>query len=416
MPERLLLFLGAATYKAGAFLAAAARLGLEVVVASDRPQALAGLNPQGHLTVDFRRPEEAAASARRFHRRHPIAAVAAADDDGALPAATAAEALGLATSPAAAVAAALSKLATREALARAGLPCPWFRPCRLDADPAALAEHLAFPCVVKPLDLSASRGVIRADDAADLAAAFRRLRRILGSRGAEILVEGFLPGREVAVEGLLTGGRLRVLALFDKPDPLDGPFFEETIYVTPSRLGAGAQEEIADAARRGAAALGLTRGPVHAELRFGDRGAWVLEIAPRSIGGLCSRVLRFAAVAAAPACEEITLEELILRHALGLDVGGFERQRRAAGVMMIPVPRAGTLHRVGGLESAAEVAAVEEVRITAVRGQEIAPPPEGSRYLGFIFARAAEPAVVEAALKAAHERLEIDIRQGAGNG
>jgi biotin carboxylase len=263
--------------------------------------------------------------------------------------------------------------------------------------------------VLKPLALSASRGVIRADDPGEFVAAFRRIAAILESvemslpeearRG--LLAEEFIPGREVALEGLLVGGTLHVLALFDKPDPLDGPFFEETIYVTPSRLDEPAQVRIAATTREACAALGLTEGPIHAELRLNERGPFVLEIAARSIGGLCSRTLTFGT--------GLSLEELILCHALGRPLESLERERRAAGVMMIPIPRAGRLVAVRGVDEARAVPDVEDVAITMHPGQDVVPLPEGWQYLGFIFARAATPAAVEQALRLAHARLHFVI-------
>jgi biotin carboxylase len=257
--------------------------------------------------------------------------------------------------------------------------------------------------------LSASRGVIRANDPGEFVTAFERIAAILarpdaappeGARRA-LLVEEFVPGREIALEGLLVGGSLHVLAIFDKPDPLDGPFFEETIYVTPSRLPAATQARVSVVTRDACSALGLTEGPIHAELRIHDRGPFVLEVAARSIGGLCARTLTFGT--------GLSLEELILCHALGRPLESLERERRAAGVMMIPIPRAGHLVSVSGAEEATAVEAVEDVVITMHPGQEVVPLPEGWQYLGFIFARAETPAVVERALREAHGRLRIDI-------
>ncbi|HSD28965.1 MAG TPA: ATP-grasp domain-containing protein, partial [Vicinamibacteria bacterium] len=211
----------------------------------------------------------------------------------------------------------------------------------------------------------------------------------------------FIPGREVALEGLLVGGELHVLALFDKPDPLDGPYFEETIYVTPSRLSPDVQLAIAAEARWAARALGLAEGPVHAELRVNDEGPWMIELAARTIGGLCSRTLRFGA--------GLSLEELVIRHALGIELDSLERERQPAGVMMIPIPRAGVLRAVRGREAALAVPGIEEATISAHVGQELVPLPEGSRYLGFLLARADSPEAVEEALRAAHRRLDFDI-------
>ncbi|MGH7345448.1 MAG: ATP-grasp domain-containing protein, partial [Candidatus Rokuibacteriota bacterium] len=309
-----------------------------------------------------------------------------------------------------AVTTARDKHAMRRRLAEAGVPVPRFRLVRLADDPAARAAEVEYPCVLKPLMLSASRGVIRANDPREFVTAFRRISAILETaEGASLpdearralLVEEFIPGREVALEGLLTGGTLHVLAIFDKPDPLDGPFFEETIYVTPSRLPASAQARIGAVARDACAALELTEGPIHAELRLNERGPFVLEVAARSIGGLCSRTLTFGT--------GLSLEELILGHALGRPLESLERERRAAGVMMIPIPRAGRLATVHGVDEATAVEGVEEVAITMHPGQDAVPLPEGWQYLGFIFARADTPDAVEQALRQAHARLRVVI-------
>ncbi len=408
--HRLLLLMTTTTYRVSAFLEAARRLDVSVVVGSDREQALAAANPAGHLTLDFLAPEKATDAIVRFAKQYPIQAVVAADDDGAILAAMAAAALGLPHNAVDAVAAARNKHRMREVLADAGVPSPRSELVSIDEDPHDVARRVVFPCVVKPLFLSASRGVIRADDPAQFAGAFRRLTAILrrsevaaegGPLAQQILVETFIPGIEVALEGLLSEGKLRVLALFDKPDPLEGPFFEETIYVTPSRLPAPLQQAIAVCTEDAVRALGLQRGPVHAELRLNDQGPWVLEIAPRSIGGLCSRALRFG--------EGISLEELILRDAVGLEVVSLEREKQAAGVMMIPIPQAGILREVRGQDEARRVPGIDEIRITIPVGQEVVPLPEGTRYLGFIFARDETPDRVEVALRGAHRRLTFHI-------
>jgi biotin carboxylase len=405
---RLLLLMTTTTYKAGAFLAAAQRIGVEVVVGTDRPQVLGSLHPAGNLTLPFTAPEEAVRRAIAFARTTPIRAVIAADDDGAVLAARLAQALGLRHNPVHAVQAATDKRIARVALRAAGLPVPMFRSFEPGLDPEAMAAQVSYPCVVKPLHLSASRGVIRADDAAEFVRAVFRLRRILAdpelgmAESASILVEDYIPGEEVAVEGLLEAGRFRGLAIFDKPDPLVGPFFQETIYVTPSRHPAAVQAAVVATTARALEAIGLRSGPVHAEVRFNPSGTWLLEAAPRTIGGLCARTLRFGE-------GDVSLEELVLRHALGLETHHLEREARAAGVLMIPIPRAGILRGVQGLDAARAVADVEEIHITVPRGQRVVPPPEGGRYLGFIFARAATPDAVEEALRTSHGRLGIEI-------
>ena len=330
-------------------------------------------------------------------------------------AAAIAGALGLPHNPLEAAAAARHKGRMRERLALGGAPSPRHRVYPLRGGPETPAREASYPCVLKPTVLSASRGVIRADGPDQFHEAWRRLAGIRGQpdvrrRGepeaSEVLVEDFVPGAEVALEGLLTDGELRTLALFDKPGASDGPFFEETIYVTPSRLPANAQSAIRDAAANGARALGLREGPIHAELRWNEAGAWILEIAARSIGGLCARTLRFGA--------GVSLEELVLRHALGREIPEPDAGR-AAGVMMIPIPSAGTLEEVRGVDRARAVEGIVEVTISAHRGQTLVPLPEGSRYLGFIFSRAADPAAAESALRAAHERLEVRIARGSAS-
>ena len=396
----MLLVLPSATYRAPDFIEAAARLGAEVVVGSEHRQALSHSMGDRAVVLTLSRPERAA---EQIEKVAPLDAIVAVDDGGTRAAALAAERLGLRGNPPAAVARARDKALMRAALADAAVLQPQYRVARAGDDVAALATELGPPVVVKPLSLSASRGVIRADDPAAAAAAAERARAIAGDPAATLLVERFVPGREVAVEGLLSGGRLEVLALFDKPDPLDGPYFEETIYVTPSRLPAGVQAAIEEASARAAAALGLREGPVHAELRVREPGGEpvLLELAARSIGGLCARSLRFGL--------GVSLEELILRHALGMPLEGMRREEQAAGVMMLPIPRAGSLRSVGGVEEARGVAGIAGVEITVPLGRAVEPLPEGDRYLGFMFAKAERPEQVEAALREAHALLAVNI-------
>ena len=394
---RLLLLLPSTTYRTTAFVDAARRIGVELTVASERPSTLEAANPAGLLTLDFQHPENAAAEAQEFARQHPVDAVVGVDDDSAVVAAAVAHRLRLKGNPPGAAALARDKHGQRQVLAAAQVPVPRFALHRTDEDAHALAKQVAYPCVLKPLRLSASRGVIRADGPTAFVAAHARLSSILAGCDAEFLVEDFVPGYEVALEGLLVNRRLHVLALFDKPDPLDGPFFEETIYVTPSQVPAGLQKSIAQCAERACRALGLTEGPVHAELRYNERGPWLIELAARPIGGRCSAVLRFG--------EGVSLEELILRHALGMPIPSLVREAVAAGVMMIPIPGAGVLQEVRGMAEAKAVPLVEDVQITAHPGERLVPLPEGSRYPGFIFARGETPGAVETALRAAHQRL-----------
>lgn len=407
---RILLLLATTTYRAEDFLEAAQRLGVDVVVGSDQRQALADLVPDSTLELDF---NDLSASTRKvveLARRRPLDAIVSAEDDGALLAAAASAALSLPHNSPESVATARYKHLMRAALARAGVPSPGFKLFSIADDPREAAGQVEYPCVLKPVLLSASRGVIRADDEDEFARAFRRILGILQEPGvlertdeaAEIImVEDFVPGEEVALEGVLTNGELQVLALFDKPEPMDGPFFEESLYITPSTKPARVRERIAGTVSATAEALGLRHGPVHAELRVNEGGVWIIEIAPRSIGGLCSRTLRFGA--------GMSLEELILRHAAGLKLGDTTRERQAAGVLMLPIPRGGVLREVGGIREAEAVQGIEGVTISIPRGQKVVPLPEGHRYLGFIFARGETPQLTEAALREAHRRLDIII-------
>jgi len=407
---RVLLVMRTRTYRARAFLEAAERLGVAVTVATERDQPLATLAPGGTLALDFRNARRARAQVLDFAQRYPLDAVVGVDDDTTILAAQLAETLGLEHNPVEAVKAARFKDVMRLALGEAeGVLSPKFWTLSTDDDPSQFAERVPYPCVLKPLSLAASRGVIRADNPHEFTAAFDQIVSILRETdldpqdpgATQVLVEEFMPGREVAVEGLLIDGALTTLALFDKPDPLDGPYFEETIYVTPSRLGSAEQALISDAAQRAAAALGLRTGPVHAELRLNERGAWIVEVAARSIGGLCSSILRFG--------DTTSLEEIILRQATRLELTSLRREQRPAGSMMIPIPAEGRLQEVRGLAEAEAVPGIDEVTISIACGEQVVPLPRASRYLGFIFAHADTPAAVEHALRRAHSLLKFDI-------
>jgi biotin carboxylase len=414
-PGELLLLVPTTSYRLDDFRAAALRLRVPLVVGSDLCHRVEEmfLEREDQISLDYRHPELAAERILEVARSRPIRGIVPASDLTAVIAALAAERLGLPHNPPCAARRAANKHAMRRALRDAGVPVPDFALHRLDEDPEVAAAATPYPCVLKPLIFSASRGVIRADDAAGFARAWRRIAKLLRDTRAErraregdeadaLLVEQFVPGAEIAVEGLLRGGALEVLAVFDKPDPLDGPFFEETIYVTPSRHPAAALAEVERITREGARALGLAEGPLHAELRLSPAGPAVLEIAARSIGGLCSRTLRFGA--------GLSLEEVLVAHAMGLPLDGIRREARASGVMMLPIPRRGILHGVGGLDAAKAVPGVEDVVVTVPEGREVVPLPEGDSYLGFLFAKGEGPAGVEGALREAHRRLAFDIR------
>lgn len=408
--KHILLLLPTKTYRAAAFLSAASQLGVAVTIASDQPQTLSELSPRKSLVINFSKPEKATEEIVALAQTHPIDAVVGVDDDTTILVSMVSKALSLPHNSVESAHTTRSKYQMRKALAAGGIPSPRFELISISTDPAEVANGVNFPCVLKPLSLSASRGVIRANNPREFVKAFQRIVSILESsdvksrkdvRAAQILVEDFIPGIEVALEGIMIRGRLKVLAIFDKPDPLDGPFFEETLYVTPSRLPVDAQNDIISCTAQTADVLGLREGPVHAELRVNDDGAWIIEIAARSIGGLCARTLRFGM--------GISLEELIIRHAIGMEVESLQRERRPAGVMMIPIPHAGILREVRGKTDAEQVTGIEDITISIPIGQEILPLPEGASYLGFIFARGSTPESVEASLREAHRRLDFVI-------
>jgi biotin carboxylase len=406
---RLLLLLPTATYRAEAFLDAARSLELSVTIGMAQAPKDLPVSPDDVLPLDVRDPQAAAPIAVAFARHHPIDAVIGVDDVTAVVAAAVAEAVGLPHNSVASVTAARNKRQMRELLSGQGIPVPRHTVFPLDGDPREFARQVDYPCVVKPLILSASCGVIRANDEEEFMGAFRRVGTLLNNLGLVaqdeqarwILVEDFVPGIEVALEGLLTKGAFQPLAMFDKPDPLNGPFFEETIYVTPSRLPSDVQQDIIACADRTAQALGLREGPVHGEFRVNEHGVWVIELAARAIGGRCSRTLDFPS--------GMSLEELILRHALRMPLPPLTRQEQAAGVMMLPIPYGGRLREVRGQAEARAVPGVEELTITAEPGDELVPLPEGTRYLGFLLARGTTPEVVERSLRDAHRRLTVVI-------
>jgi len=420
-PSRILFLTTKLGYQTRAFVAAAKKLGLEPVFGSDRCEQLDDPWQDGALPLHFERPEEAARRVMEHARAHAVAAIVAIGDRPTPTAARACAALGMPSHPPVAADLCRDKHASRRRLREAGLLMPRFQRFPVDSDPATVVAGIqsatGFPCVLKPLALSGSRGVIRADSPEEAARAFERIRRLLRDPEVRqlreessgfIQAEEYIAGDEVALEAVVDRGRLHPLALFDKPEPLTGPFFEETIYVTPSRRPPAEQTAVVRALEKCVAALGLRHGPVHAEFRLNGRGIWPLEVAARPIGGLCAAALRFKLPLVE---EEMSLEEVVLRLALGEDTRRVVRERPASGVMMIPIPRGGLYEGVEGLEEARNVAGVVSVEITAQPGRKLVPLPEGGSYLGFIFARGESPHDVETALRAAHGKLRFRIAQ-----
>ncbi len=403
-------------YQLRSFNEAAERLGVTLVFATDACHQLDDPWQDRAIPVRFHEEASSLEAIVTEARLRPIDAVIAVGDRPVTLAARAAEALGLPGNSPAAAAASINKGLARARFAAAGLPVPPFVDLAAAAADVTAFDVPPFPVVVKPLGLSGSRGVIRADTPDELTAAIVRVRALLARPDIRalrtglddrLIIERFIVGKELAIEGVLTRGRLQTFAIFDKPDPLDGPFFEETIYLTPSAMPDPVQRAVSDQVGQATVALGLVHGPVHAECRVGPGGIVMLEVASRPIGGLCSKVLRF--VRTSRDAGRASLEEVLLRHACGEDVRPFEREPGAAGVMMIPIPRRGVLRRVDGLADARDVTSVDEVHISAKPGQLLEPLPEGGSYLGFIFARADRAGVVTDALQQAHARLRFVI-------
>ena len=408
---RLLLLIPTTTYRAEAFVEAARELDVDLTVASEHDSTFSLAEPDKLLTLDFTDPRRAAEQVKVFARDYPLAAVFGVDDHTAVVAAHVSAELGLRHNPVAAVEAAGDKHRQRVLLQRHGIRVPKFRLLSFDSDVKQAGRQVTYPCVLKPVHLAASRGVIRVDDAVEFGQTVQRVRAITDRAGPAaaawatqgMIAEDYVPGPEFALEGWIEGGELDVLALFDKPDPLEGPYFAETLYVAPSRFPDAVQVELVACAQSAARAVGLETGPVHVELRYNDEGPWIIELAARPIGGKCGQVLRFGADGS------VTLEQLLLGRALGRFEATPKRPPGAVAVMMIPVPVAGTLDRVIGTAAARAVPHVTDVIVTVHRGQELVPLPEESRYAGFILARGETPEVVERAVREANEMIEFVV-------
>jgi len=402
---RLLLITPPNSYRTVAYLDAARRRGIPVLVASEGKYSLVS-EIAGGLHIDLQDPA-AINQLLAANRTRPFAGVIATDDASVELGSRIAEQLALPHNPPQAARFSRRKDLSREVLATAGVPVPAHRLIDLGRPLIPQLENIDYPCVVKPVALSASRGVIRADNLEETVTACERIRRIIsretvpGSYEAgHVLLETFVSGPEVALEGLLHAGQLRVLAIFDKPDPLEGPFFEETYYITPTRHDAAGQQRIVASVTAACHALGLQEGPVHAEVRLHGAQAVIMEVASRTIGGDCARLLRFGTGQG--------LEDLVIGHAVGNPLP-LEPLEGGAGVLMIPISEPGSLRRVEGITRARAVPFIEDIVISIREGYELVPLPEGGSYLGFIFARAPTPEQAEAALRQAHGELRIVV-------
>jgi biotin carboxylase len=406
---RLILLVPTSTYRATAFVEAARKLNIDLTIASEEPSSLSDLRPIDLIDLDFSKPETSADAIKKFAAKHGVAAVVGVDDQATLAASAINSALGLPGNTYAATYATHNKFEARRRLQAANVSGPRYQLIPTVNDPYEAARTVKYPCVLKPLMMSASRGVLRANSPDDFEKAFTRITELIQMADApadeqsraNILVEEYVPGWEVAVEGILTDGTLQVLTIFDKPDPLPGPYFPEGIYVTPSRHPGAMQKKIAAITQDAVRAIGLRHGPIHAEVRSDGDRIWFLEVAARSIGGYCSKVIRFAG--------DLSLEDVILRHALNPRYEIPNRETPAAGVMMMQAPRAGIYQKTRGLEYASAVEHVEEIIISAHPKEQITPLPEGFLYLGFIFARADTPETAERALREAYKKLDFEI-------
>lgn len=400
---RLLLITPPNSYRTAAYLEAARRQGIPVLVASEGKHSLVS-EIAGGLHINLQDPA-ALEQLITANRSGPFAGVVATDDASVELGSRIAAALSLPHNPPHASRFSRRKDLSRHALAAAGVPVPVHRVIDLDEPLAQQLGHPEFPCVVKPLAMSASRGVIRVNNPVETIAACERIQPLISRESvpgsfesSHLLLETFIPGPEIALEGLLQAGQLSVLAIFDKPDPLEGPFFEETYYITPTRHDRQAQQNIVESVTLACQALGLQEGPVHAEVRLHDNEAVILEVAARTIGGDCARLLRFGT--------GHVLEDLVIAHAMGKPLP-VEPHDGAAGVLMIPISEAGILRRIEGIPRARAVPCIEDIVIGIRDGYELVPLPEGGSYLGFVFARAPTPEQAEEALRNAHAELRI---------
>ena len=409
----VLLLIPSHSYRTSDFMRAASDLDINVIVGIDT-EFIVKTDQESVIALDFSDPDKAAEAISQFRPEIDIDAILAVDDAGTLIAAKASQILELPHNSVSSVELTRDKYALRTALSVSRLPSPGYKLfdiAQSEDDLRVIGDSMKYPVVLKPRGLSGSQGIIRADSCIEFTEAFSRIKGILESENSReecaadlltsILVEDYVSGPEFALEGVLNRGDLTVLALFDKPDPLIGPFFEETIYVTPTRYSDDVQVQIISTVQSACRNLGLTHGPVHAEVRLEKNEVFLIDLAGRSIGGLCARTLSFGS--------GLSLEEIILTHAVGDDINQLNRESLAAGVMMIPIPAAGIFQKVSGVDKAEKINGIESVSIIPTSGDEVIPLPDGNEYLGFIFGKGKNPQTVEKSLREAHDQLDFEI-------
>jgi len=402
VPPRLLLIAQPQSYRIPAYLRAAEKLGLNTIIASEGKYSLITEVHNGlHIDLD-----DVSASTHVIlteAERQPFAGVLGCDDSTVELAASVASHLGLPHNPPSAAIISRRKDLARQRLAESQCSAPKHLLIDLHAPLEGQVSTMSWPAVLKPINMSASRGVIRVESQVDFAAACERIAKITNEstdpfERSHLLVEQYIDGIEVAFEGYLYDAQLQVLAIFDKPDPLVGPYFQETIYVTPSTLDKVIQHRIKRRVAEACHAFGLTTGPVHAELRIDHEDAWIIEVASRTIGGDCGRSLDNGL--------DMSIEEMAISLAIGkkLTTG---QVTEATGVMMIPILTSGLLRRVEGLEEARRVPGIDKVDIVLPYGHELVPLPEGNQYLGYIFAHGEESETVTQSLREAYDTLTV---------
>ena len=409
----VLLLIPSHSYRTSDFMRAASDLDINVIVGIDT-EFVVKTDQESVIALNFSDPDKAAETISQFRPEIDIDAILAVDDAGTLIAAKASQILELPHNSVSSVELTRDKYALRTALSVSRLPSPGYKLfdiAQSEDDLRDIGDSMKYPVVLKPRGLSGSQGIIRADSCIEFTEAFSRIKGILESENSReecaadlltsILVEDYVSGPEFALEGVLNSGDLTVLALFDKPDPLIGPFFEETIYITPTRYSDDVQVQIISTVQSACRNLGLTHGPVHAEVRLEDDEVFLIDLAGRSIGGLCARTLSFGS--------GLSLEEIILTHAVGDDINQLNRESLAAGVMMIPIPAAGIFQKVSGVDKAENISGIESVSIIPTSGDEVIPLPDGNEYLGFIFGKGKNPQTVEESLREAHDQLDFEI-------
>ena len=403
--KRLLLISHHNSYRIAPYIKAAKNLGLDITIASQGKHSLVTEVANG-IHIDFADLDSAIAVILEANKAQPFAGILGSDDQTVELAAHTAKALNLPHNPPQAAQYSHRKDLARAQLSLAGCPVPMH--CLLDLNRPINRQMtgLPLPCVLKPLNMSASRGVIRADNEDEFLRACERLRPIVASAQGEfeqshVLIEEYIDGIEIAYEGYLYRGELHTITIFDKPDPLVGPYFEETIYVTPSALEVDLQLKIKSVLQDACNAYGLSTGAVHAECRIDqDKKIWILEIASRTIGGDCARILDN---------ENFGIEELAIMLAIEQPVEA-NMPDQARGVMMIPIREHGLLKRVEGLLDANRVEGIDKIDIIISEGHELVPLPEGNQYLGYIFATADTAEKATAAIREAYAHLKFISR------